>query len=1178
MKDLTSAFTTKRNLKHVKKTKRKVELFQLGQSEDLLTWTDLGRPGTATHIYCTCEHLGNLYVGTAEAGSTGKVYLYVSSGNFTDCGRPGNATHIYDLLSVGGYLFAAVAVTGSTAAARVFRWNGGTSWTDTGLFQDPSSRVEVIGVHDGSMYAGVSAVQCKMWKFASMGSWIDCGNVGTTGVSRIMSMLSFSGSLYVGTGTTAYTFKYTAPTTWTDSGRCGVEAFISDLKEHNGNMYAATAQNGKVYRFVSGTTWTDYGQLGTQTWVYCLCEYESELYAGTGKTTSYYPYVYKYMSLNSWSQQGNLTPSGLTGENVLDIVVFDDYLYAGSGGGTGNGHLWTTKVPRDDISDYIEKGGIGIITKSTEQNLNEFIPSDISIVCKESNSDVFFKSDKTGLFDPDELSKGYRLKISSGLSDVDQWVTVFDGKVDPDSCKRNIREQVVFSAMGWLDNLKNYNAELVADPDNFPFKNITGITVSTIEDGTQTGAKTMEFGIESDGTKWLIFDGGVKRTVTGDGDVWLWDSVKESSMLVTVDYSELPSTDQDDSFTIIIHSGNFLACGWWENIKLSDLVGKLFDEGDITDQDIQVSDIENKIMEEKNFICLENSTLPRGTISAFRVVEINGSFVKCLLGMNTDDNCLIYLLTIAYSAQSFISSEKLSIGSQYRVNRFFKFGSKWWANIEGKGSMGYVSSDPNSYKAYFLKNFDSNYDIDYEYSFSENVYSRSGSVLGSTSNDIYYLYQDDTTSPPLTYEVKLGKLTWNGSALSFTTIKTLESNDGTNDDCEADAYASLIPENTENFYYYGIRKRTSLTDLDIMKYALTSDTFTTVLQDTSITGYIENFTRSTCGASYRWQGYFIYQKSATLDKAYWINDVGTLYEETNEEKIKNLIYGNPDFKNHYVWWHYEEEYYRIKSMHGCIGMEKLETEKLDTKYLIGDVAPDIFKLDSTTEYWYVGVVMGNDQHIVPFLYMPGKTPIIEVANFKDQTVFQALKELAIAYCCVFDIYEYQKGRFYFRESFVDSTTLDTDEHNLQPLIEYWQHWCDGVVVENSDKDILFRYGGTGYGKRKVEIDNRFISSRGMAKVIAYILFNFFNQRKLLITVSVPFWIEMELFDKITITLRDKDDGSWRVIDTLVYSTSFLPSPESEKTNDVTMELLEITGDTLHEITGIPLGQSGMVET
>ena len=192
--------------------------------------------------------------------------------------------------------------------------------------------------------------------------------------------------------------------------------------------------------------------------------------------------------------------------------------------------------------------------------------------------------------------------------------------------------------------------------------------------------------------------------------------------------------------------------------------------------------------------------------------------------------------------------------------------------------------------------------------------------------------------------------------------------------------------------------------------------------------------------------------------------------------------------------------------------------------------------------------------------------MIQIANFKGMNCEKALTKLSEAFCCCLDIYEHQKARFYYRGSFNDSDTIDYDVYLRQPKKRYWKNWCDGVIVENSEKGIRSRIGTTDFGSRILTggpIDNVFVSSQGMAKVIAELLYSFYGVKKLVTPISIPFYVEPELMDKITFTLRDKDGNVWRSLGKLIYETSFNVSPGEKATHNMELELLEMTGEVLH---------------
>ncbi|MCK4576749.1 hypothetical protein KAU34_10100, partial [candidate division WOR-3 bacterium] len=648
----------------------------------------------------------------------------------------------------------------------------------------------------------------------------------------------------------------------------------------------------------------------------------------------------------------------------------------------------------------------------------------------------------------------------------------------------------------------------------------------------------------------------------------LSDSVKESKIFVEVDYSALPNDDREDNFTVIKIDGVTLkAVGWWENIRLEDLVGKVFTECEVTEQDIQVEEIEGMITQRKNFIMLPKyPSFPDATalkITAIKLVNLDvpNKQVTFLAGIRKDyDKNYMYRYTIDYDKQIVLTAERKYDFGEHQVLRFYKFASAWWVLLGYAVQCStWFPNDPHRYVATYLKKLDSNYDVVYTLDFdtitgvmpdrNNNIETlatpfdfynaKTGSILSGLANDIFFIHWIKTAID--SYHSTLKKLHWTGSALTDSTIKTLERGDGQWTKTICDNWATGILRSTGNYFYYGIRRWDFSSGLDIMCYSLTHDNFTLVLQDTPYGGIL-NFTRNIQGASYHWQGYFSYQKTVNEVWGFWIGHTGGIYGEGDANLIKNMIYCNPDFPKYYIYWLFDSGYYRIVRRDSLIGQEWKETDaSLDSEYSIDNIASMMFnEVDGADgNSWMIGLVshQGN-KSIIPFLFMPGKVPYIQIADFTDMNCKDALTKLSEGFCCNFDIYGMIKGRFYFRGKTGGEMTLDSNQCIKQPVISYWENQCDGVIVENSEKGIRYRKGNTGFGDKIIEIDNVFVSSQGMAEEIAGWLYAFFNERRLLISVDVKFLIEIELFDKITIKLRNKDGTLFREIVTIVIETSF----------------------------------------
>ncbi|MCK4329831.1 hypothetical protein KAX02_08305 [candidate division WOR-3 bacterium] len=1183
MKTISPCIVSARQEQIVEDIRRKVELFSLGQYNEIPTWTDMGQLlGTEQRVVSLLRFDGNIYGGTYGSGL---VLRYNAIDDWTQIGALGiSADYVDDLKEFENKMYAATTVGG-----KVFRRDADNDWADMGQLGNGSA-VFCLLKFDGNFYGGTNVSggvdNSNVWRMDGVANWAGMGKLGSSITARCLN--EFNGGMYVGTGMQGKVYLFISPGNWTDYGQLGTNNEIYTLETHEGSQYGAGYGDGHVYRMDGIGSWTSIGQpVPALKIIYKLKSYFGTLYAFTDNSNAY-----RWEGGTEWTAIGQ--PNSAT--KLYSAESFDDVLFCGTGEG---GHVFSFLVEGIELTT-IRQGGIGRITQRVERNLNQFQPADISAICKEPVSPLFFKNDQTGYFDKENLNDGYRVKVSSGIEGCEQWITKFDGKLNTNSVKRPIRERINFTAKGWLDNLKTYNAELIADTYEPAFKNITGLHFASCGDGSKVGAQYMDYGIETNGDKWVSLSGGEKVVLETAGTTYeVFDKVEETSINVYVSLSlnDLPLNAQQDSFTIKEVGGTLIACGWWNNISLEDLVGKVFTECGITEQDIQVEDIE--INHEKNFITLPKlqfaDSIQAPQITAIRVVDINDTDkeVTMLIGIRikidttgtpaNDWRKYIYRIIINWETQEIVSTTTIISSGFHRVLKIFKFGGEWWTLYGLPSSYDWETkvNYPDQYYATWLNKFNSNLDgIDYSYQFPSQpqgtwdvFLGNSFDTLSPSSNDCYHMRNQKTSDPDEDYQLTLYKVTWNGSVLTPNLVKILEREDNDNTHVVGQCKGTLIPESTDNFYYFGIRDVASQSNLEIRKYALTGDTFTTVKSVTTgsgTSGNFNDFTRnvgagiSLCGK----QGYYNLQKTASVVESYWIGYFGGLTEEVNPEEIKNIIFSNPDvdFDHYFIYWflnNLDSKYY-IKRTAVILGNEYKEDQKLDPKYAISDVAPCVFYEDGDDgKCWFVGAVSEGDNSVVPFLYAPLRSSYIQVADFTGMNCKDALSKLAEGFVCNFDIPEMTKGRFYFRGKTGGEMTLDSDQCIKQPKIEYWGNQCDGVIVENSKKDIRYRYKNTDFGDRIIKIDNVFITSNGMAKWVAEWIHDFFGQRRLLISVDVKFLIEIELLDKITIKLRNADGTLFREIETIVMETSFEPSPEKETTHRVSLKLLQLTGDTLH---------------
>lgn len=167
---------------------------------------------------------------------------------------------------------------------RIYRWDGGTSWTDVS---------------------------------GSLGSYIT-------------ALVVVGSALYVSLQS-GHVYKYDG-VSFSDIGiPIGGEWPIS-LCGHADDLYAGT-NNAKVARYDgSGTSWTslgDTGLRGSSWWVYALCSWNGQLFAGGMNTNVSIGNVRCWNGGTSWSKAGGVGGANADLTRVQVLYVFNDLLYAG---------------------------------------------------------------------------------------------------------------------------------------------------------------------------------------------------------------------------------------------------------------------------------------------------------------------------------------------------------------------------------------------------------------------------------------------------------------------------------------------------------------------------------------------------------------------------------------------------------------------------------------------------------------------------------------------------------------------------------------------------------------------------------------------------------------------------------------------------------------------------------
>ncbi|MCK4575473.1 hypothetical protein KAU34_03615, partial [candidate division WOR-3 bacterium] len=289
----------------------------------------------------------------------------------------------------------------------------------------------------------------------------------------------------------------------------------------------------------------------------------------------------------------------------------------------------------------------------------------------------------------------------------------------------------------------------------------------------------------------------------------------------------------------------------------------------------------------------------------------------------------------------------------------------------------------------------------------------------------------------------------------------------------------------------------------------------------------------------------------------WIKPDGTCLTQ-NEGTTNKTRYmdTNNIWKGKYSAWYCESGRCYIKSFSSYDGSSEQESKKLLIGYKPDIVAPKIYRV-SAGEFSFVGFVTDN-YTIVPFLYEFQMLPTVRKLDLTDQTVRSGLSDLAVGYLDIIARPTMTKVVFRFREKFRDTDTLDQDQYIDTPVVKVWKHFYDGIIVKNSRDGLFTRRGNTGFDAKILTIDNIFISE-GTIEQVADWYYNFFNSIRKLILVERDMYVEPELMDKITITLRKLSGGVMWNLETMVIEASFVPSRKRKDFYRMKLQLLEIGG-------------------
>ena len=299
-------------------------------------WTDCGRPGNNIYVMALAVCDGGLYAGTYEEGEAqrGHVWRYEGGTKWTDCGCPVPCNAVGSLAAYEGKLYAGSTrynaggsalskSTNWTPGGKVYRYEGGTEWTDCGRLGE-ANEVFALAVFRGKLYAATLYHDGKgLYRYEGDQQWAFCGNPGR----RVQPLAVYNGNIYSGSYDGGHFVRYDGGSDWTDFGKVPDTTQVYSFAVYEGRLHLCTWPTGSVFRCENPQKLTHRGRLGEEKEVMGVSVYNGKMYAGTLPSAA----VYRYDGDSTWTSTGRLdiTPD-VKYRRAWSMAVYDGKLFCGT--------------------------------------------------------------------------------------------------------------------------------------------------------------------------------------------------------------------------------------------------------------------------------------------------------------------------------------------------------------------------------------------------------------------------------------------------------------------------------------------------------------------------------------------------------------------------------------------------------------------------------------------------------------------------------------------------------------------------------------------------------------------------------------------------------------------------------------------------------------------------------
>jgi Concanavalin A-like lectin/glucanases superfamily len=299
-------------------------------------FTDHGRLGTAVYIFSLCVHKDKLYASTCHAGrdETGRVYRFEGGSEWTDLGSPDRCNAFSAMCVHKGELYVASSkyrLAGSSLVesenpnfgGRVFRLDLDDKWVDCGRVSSDTEAISSMIEFKGKLYACSLYKPAGFFRFDGGETWTQCP---LPEGKRVEATTVFNGGLFATCYDEGSVFRFDGDK-WITVGSIPNATQTYGFAVHQGNLFVSEWPQAHVFRYKSGTEWEDTGKLGSELEAMPLLVYNGKMYCGTLPLAE----IYRYDGDNNWAKIGrvDMTPD-VRYRRAWAMAVFQGRLFVGA--------------------------------------------------------------------------------------------------------------------------------------------------------------------------------------------------------------------------------------------------------------------------------------------------------------------------------------------------------------------------------------------------------------------------------------------------------------------------------------------------------------------------------------------------------------------------------------------------------------------------------------------------------------------------------------------------------------------------------------------------------------------------------------------------------------------------------------------------------------------------------